>query len=117
MGPRNRRRLSEFLPLRNVREEAPFREAANALETDVRRFDDMIDGIIWRIARDAEGLPEISGGPFRVAKAQATPASDILNVLFTINSPELCSLWDVYVTPDPETLTDPDEDDDDETVT
>lgn len=78
---------------RTLREEDSYTESAALLEPDAKRFDELVSGITWRIASDAEGCPLIDGGPFRVAKAHASPGGPIIGVYFTINSDNVCSLW------------------------
>ena len=93
---------SSLLPLRSLREEPSFTRSCAELDPNPQRVDELLEAIKWRIARDAEGLPLVGGGPFRLAKAQRVARELLLCVLFTINSAELCSLWWVYTTEDPE---------------
>lgn len=62
----------------------------------------MLRAILWEIATNAEACPPVVGTPFRVARAQRLDGGPILEVLFTINSPELCSLWWAYLAEPPD---------------
>jgi hypothetical protein len=93
--------LPQPTPPRDLREEPSFTAQAKLLEDSAKRLDEKLHGVTWAIARAAERFPVIRGTPFRLARAQQAAGQPILRVYFTINSPELCSLWWIDETDDP----------------
>jgi hypothetical protein len=85
---------------RSVREEPPFWQSMDRITSDTKRFDDLYFAAQIQIACASESCPLVSG-PMRMARAQEIPGGPVLRVLFTINSPTLCSVWHADFVPDP----------------
>lgn len=86
---------------RSVREEPSFAAAAQQIEPDVRRFDELAAAAIYLIEGDADSLPILGNSPFRMARAHIGRGDPIVRILFTINSDDQCSLWYVDFIDDP----------------
>ena len=81
------------LPLRDVVEGPLFTEQVSKLTSDVRRFDDIMDGVVWALARDPERFPVVhEARNIRIVKTDAwgdTP----LCVFFTFDDNQTHLLW------------------------
>ena len=85
---------SELFPiLRDVVEEVTFTEQASKIMSDVRRFDDIMDGITWALARAPDKFPVVQkASNVRIAKTD--PWGNIpLRVLFTFDETVTRLLW------------------------
>lgn len=84
------------LPLRDIREEPSFEQSLKELGVTYPRLDEMMEGIVWRIAADPYSYPEVEGTPFRLARMSEWPGSRrILRVWLTVHDEKLVRLWKV----------------------
>jgi hypothetical protein len=79
-------------PARSLREEPSFRYACGLLGVAAEDVDEVLADLTWRIAKGADEVPLLAGGPFRMARGDLADGTR-LEVLFTIPSDELCCLW------------------------
>lgn len=87
-----------------VREEPSYAEAVAKIAANVKRFDELARGAIWKIETRADKCPVVGDGPFRLSQSQGLhPGDPVVNIWFTINpGPEnICSLWHVTLDDDP----------------
>ena len=79
--------------LREVVEASTFTEQVSKIMADVRRFDEIMDGIVWALARAPERFPIVhEGSNVRIAKTDPW-GSISLRVFFTFDDKQTHLLW------------------------
>lgn len=66
-------------------EHPSFETSRDAIESDVRRADDLLLAVTWQVARNPAGCPDMLGTPFKRATAW-TPEGDIYVLFFTYDA-------------------------------
>ena len=79
-----------------------FERQAASLSRDIRRLNDVLEGIEWSISRFPEIWTLVPGTSLRAAKTE--PAGDIpgLLIYFTIDNEMTCTLQGIALVTDPE---------------
>lgn len=73
------------LPLRDVVEGPLFAEQVSKLTADIRRFDDVMEGVFWALARDPERFPVVhEASNIRIVKTDAWGGTPLC-VFFTFD--------------------------------
>ena len=76
------------LALRDVVDGPLFTEQVSKLTPDVRRFDDVMEGVVWALARDPGRFPVVhEGSNIRIVKTYAWGGTP-LRVFFTFDDKE-----------------------------
>jgi hypothetical protein len=80
-------------------EEDSFVRDRDKITKDVRRFDELSEGMVFKIENAAEECPQVVGGPFRASACQdPDDESQIIVILFSISDDDTCHLWSVVRT-------------------
>jgi hypothetical protein len=70
---------------REVIERRQFQQEKGKLKHSEKRLDEMLDGIIWTLARLPESYPQIPGTDLYLAKSDAVPGVAGLYIWFRYN--------------------------------
>ncbi len=73
------------LKARTLREEKSFSDDKKRLSKSAKRLDEILDGIIWVLARNAESFSIIPGTVLGLAKTDKFPGHDAYYVWFTFD--------------------------------
>jgi hypothetical protein len=93
--------VSEWPRYRETIEEESYVRAKSLIDSDPKRFDELVGAAIFQIEADPESCPVVGSSAFRFARTHEQPGMPILRLWFTINPDGRCSLWWVDETPDP----------------
>jgi hypothetical protein len=86
---------------RDIAEDPVFVAAAQRIESDARRWDEIMDGVVWALARNPDAFsPVKKGSKLRLVKTKAFPAVPALCVLFEMESDDRIILRDVAIAED-----------------
>lgn len=75
---------------RQVRYDYTFEEQAKLLEPNVKRLDEVIRSVEWKIANHAEKCPKMAGTILRIAFTDPFPGVPPMRVLFSIEDDNNC---------------------------
>lgn len=70
-----------------IYESEEYCAARDAISTDVRRIDDLLDAIMWGLGQDPHQFSQISGNLW-MAKTDPYPDAPALRVWFLLENPE-----------------------------
>ncbi len=86
--------------IRNIREEASFVESRDKLGATVKRLDEILWGVTWALAKDAECASwAVPDTPIRVVLTDAFPDIPSLRIYFRVVDDDQVAL--LYVEPAP----------------
>lgn len=86
--------------MRTVIRSQRFERDCLEVNPNVRRVDEILEGVEWAIAQRADNWPLVNGTGFRAIKTACFPDAPTLLVLFTIEGPCDCVLQRLLVAPD-----------------
>lgn len=70
---------------RTIRRSHEFDEQAARVESDARRFDEMMEAIEWALATDPYQFPLVPGTAFRVVRTEEFSGTLRLRIAFTVS--------------------------------
>lgn len=82
---------SQPFKARTIRYGVLWEECARRVESDARRLDAQLEGIIWQVAHDAEGCWNLRGNLYLI-KTDPWPDAPALRMFFTIDDDNYCTL-------------------------
>ena len=84
----------DFYRFRDIVEEPTFVEQANLISPDIERFDEIMDGVKWALARNPEMFPRVlEGMNLHIAKTDSWGDIPALRILFRYDDNETRLLW------------------------
>jgi hypothetical protein len=85
---------------RQVRYDQTFEEQKLLLHPDVKRLDEIIRSVEWKMAKHAEKCPKMPGTILRIAFTDPFPDAPPMRVLFSIEDDDTCiAHWIEYLEP------------------
>lgn len=96
--------------LRSIRHEPSFDKAADSIEADPERWDEVLQAIEWALLHHIDDVvPPPEGSALGIIKVFPSDRHPPLRVFYSVESDELCALW--WVEPDPNAFPGIDDDD------
>jgi hypothetical protein len=77
---------------RTVVEDHVFTAAKMVVQSDAKRFDAQVEGVMWVVSRDPERAWSIPRTNLRVIFTDPYPDAPDLRIFFTVDSDEQCTL-------------------------
>ncbi len=81
-----------FPRLREVIQSPRFLEKCREIESDIRRLDSQLEGIIFAVARDPEAFTRVVENVYVIETISLVPHGEYVFIFFTIDDENTCTL-------------------------